>query len=64
MYDVLSEETVVELPARLETQQVAVFNAALVKQTAVAVNAFNFGRDQTAVAVNLADVDQSIGGGG
>jgi hypothetical protein len=51
---------VVELPARLETQPV--FNAAAVVQHAVAVNAFNFGGNQTAVAVNLATVNQSISG--
>ena len=60
MYDELSEEMVVELPARLETQPV--FNAAAVVQHAVAVNAFNFGGNQTAVAVNLATVNQSISG--
>jgi hypothetical protein len=61
MYDELSEEMVVELPARLETQPV--FNAALVRQTAVAANLFNFGGNQTAVAVNAAEVNQSISGG-
>jgi hypothetical protein len=62
MYDVLCEESVVELPARLETQPVNIaVNVAIVKQTAIAVNAVNFGGSQTAVALNAASVNQSIG---
>jgi hypothetical protein len=58
VYDELYEESIVELPARLETQTL---NIAVVKQKAVAVNAFNIGGSQTAVAANLAIVSQSGG---
>jgi hypothetical protein len=56
MYDELFyEESIVELPVRLETQTL---NIAVVKQKAVAVNAFNIFGSQTAVAVNAAEVAQ------